>query len=96
MHSPAKADGFRNPFQSAAAISQGNAFAAQAGDASAGFYNPAAMTQLRRIHHLGSVEFVNVDTHFATSMARQPKTTWVVFLASRRPYRCSLRQANAI
>ena len=36
------ADGFRNPFQSGAANAQGNAFAAQADDASAVFYNPAA------------------------------------------------------
>jgi long-chain fatty acid transport protein len=40
----ALADGFRNPFQSAAAIGQGTAFAAQADDASAVFYNPAGMT----------------------------------------------------
>ena len=64
MHSPANADGFRNPFQSAAAVAQGNAFAAQADDASAVFYNPAGMTQLRGIHHLGGVEFVNIDTQF--------------------------------
>ncbi|MDF0675557.1 MAG: hypothetical protein P0120_14640 [Nitrospira sp.] len=41
------ADGFRNPFHDAAAIAQGNAFAAQADNASAVFYNPAAMTHLR-------------------------------------------------
>lgn len=64
MTSAAKADGFRNPFQSAAAIAQGNAFAAQADDASAVFYNPAGMTQLPGIHHVGGVQFVNVDTHF--------------------------------
>lgn len=58
------ADGFRNPFQSAAAIGQGNAFAAQADDASAVFYNPAGMTQLRGFQHVAGVEFVNVDTHF--------------------------------
>ena len=60
----AYADGFRNPFQSAAAIGQGNAFAAQADDASAVFYNPAGMTQLQGIHHVGGVELVNVDTEF--------------------------------
>ena len=57
-------DGFRNPFQSGAASAQGNAFAAQADDASAVFYNPAAMTQLQGVQLLGGVEFVNVDTHF--------------------------------
>lgn len=64
MSSSANADGFRNPFQSAAAIAQGNAFAAQADDASAVFYNPAGMTQLPGIQHVGGVELVNVDTHF--------------------------------
>jgi long-chain fatty acid transport protein len=38
---PAAADGFRNPFQGAAAIAQGNAFTAQADDPTAIFYNPA-------------------------------------------------------
>jgi long-chain fatty acid transport protein len=64
LQSTGKADGFRNPFQSAAAIAQGNAFAAQADDASAVFYNPAGTTQLRGTHHLGGVELVNVDTRF--------------------------------
>ncbi|HWP57961.1 MAG TPA: outer membrane protein transport protein [Candidatus Acidoferrales bacterium] len=58
------ADGFRNPFQSASAIAQGNAFAAQADDASALFYNPAAMTELRGIHLLAGVELIHVDTRF--------------------------------
>ncbi|HEY7167521.1 MAG TPA: outer membrane protein transport protein [Candidatus Binatia bacterium] len=62
--SGAQADGFRNPFQSAGAIAQGNAFAAQADNASAVFYNPAGMTQLHGIQFLGGVEFVNVHTHF--------------------------------
>lgn len=46
----ALADGSRNPFQTAASISQGTAFAAQDGDASAVFYNPAGMTQVHDIH----------------------------------------------
>ena len=62
--SASHADGFRNPFQSGAASAQGNAFTAQADDASAVFYNPAAMTQLQGVQLLGGVEFVNVDTHF--------------------------------
>jgi len=61
------ADGFRNPFQSGAANAQSNAFAAQADDASAVFYNPAGMTQLPGIQFLGGIEFVNVDTHFRSS-----------------------------
>jgi hypothetical protein len=62
------ADGFRNPFQSGAANAQSNAFAARADDASAVFYNPAGMTQLPGIQFLGGIEFVNVDTHFRSSI----------------------------
>ena len=64
LQNTAQGDGFRNPFQSAAAIGQGNAFAAQADDASAVFYNPAGMTQLQGVQHVGGVQLVNVDTHF--------------------------------
>lgn len=38
--------GFRNPDQAAAATAQGEAFIAQANDASAAYYNPAGLTQL--------------------------------------------------
>ena len=67
------ADGFRNPFQSAAANAQSNAFAAQADDASAVFYNPAGMTQLPGIQFLGGIEFVNVGTHFRSSAGATTK-----------------------
>src|SRR2546422_5039884 len=42
----AMALGFRDPDQSAAATGQGEAFVAQADDASAVYYNPAGLTQL--------------------------------------------------
>jgi long-chain fatty acid transport protein len=42
-----QADGFRVPYQGAAAAGQAEAFSAQADDPSAIFYNPAGMTQLR-------------------------------------------------
>jgi len=67
------ADGFRNPYQSAAANAQGNAFAAQADDASAVFYNPAGITQLAGIQFLGGIEFVNIDTHFRSSIGERTK-----------------------
>jgi long-chain fatty acid transport protein len=35
-------EGFRNPYQNPAAMAEGNAFAAQADDASAVYYNPPA------------------------------------------------------
>jgi long-chain fatty acid transport protein len=68
---PLCADGFRNPFQNAAAIGQANAFAAQADDASAIFYNPAGMTQARGIHVLGGIELINIDTRFRNPAGRR-------------------------
>jgi long-chain fatty acid transport protein len=44
---PAWALGFRNPDQDARATGQGEAFVAQADDASAIYYNPAGLTQVR-------------------------------------------------
>jgi long-chain fatty acid transport protein len=58
------ADGFRNPFHDAAAIAQGNAFAAQADNASAVFYNPAGITQLHGMHTAGGMQFVSINTKF--------------------------------
>ena len=62
------ADAFRNPFQSASAIAQGNAFSAQADDPSAIYYNPAGMTQLPGIQTSGGVQFVNPNVEFTNSM----------------------------
>ncbi|NOS76506.1 MAG: long-chain fatty acid transporter [Nitrospira sp.] len=63
---PTWADGFRNPFHDSAAIAQGNAFAAQADNASAIFYNPAGMTQLHGIEFAGGAQFVSVNTNFTS------------------------------
>jgi long-chain fatty acid transport protein len=60
----ARGEGFRNPYHNPAAMGQGNAFTAQADDASAVFYNPAGMTQLPGIQFLLGVEFININTHF--------------------------------
>ena len=46
---PVQAGGFRIVDQGAAAAGQANAFVAQADDPSALYYNPAGMTQLRRV-----------------------------------------------
>lgn len=62
----AHADGFRNPFHDSSAIAQGNAFAAQADNASAVFYNPAGMTQLHGVHLDGGAQFVSVNTKFTS------------------------------
>lgn len=63
----ALADGFRNTYHDAAAIAQGNAFVAQADNASAVFYNPAAMAQLHGIHHAGGLQFVSINTTFTST-----------------------------
>jgi long-chain fatty acid transport protein len=47
--------GFRNPDQGARATAQGEAFIAQADDASAVYYNPAGMTQLKGFHSAAGV-----------------------------------------
>ena len=62
---PTLADGFRNPFHDAAAIAQGNAFTAQADNASAVFYNPAGMAQLRGVQTAGGMQFVSINTKFS-------------------------------
>jgi long-chain fatty acid transport protein len=46
-HPDVLALGFRNPDQDARATGQGEAFVAQADDASAVYYNPAGLTQIR-------------------------------------------------
>lgn len=58
----ALAEGLRNPYQDAAAIGQGNAFAAQADNASAIFYNPAGMTQLHGMHIDVGVQLMSINT----------------------------------
>ncbi len=66
VSSTAHADGFRNPFQGAAASAQGNAFAAQADDPTAIFYNPAGMTQLHGLQNAVGVQFVSVNVNYTS------------------------------
>jgi long-chain fatty acid transport protein len=54
----AAADAFRVPYQGAAAAGQAEAFAAQADDPSALFYNPAGMTQLRGVQFSAGTNLV--------------------------------------
>ncbi len=58
------ADGFRNPFQDAAAMAQGTAFIAQANNPSAIHYNPAGMTQLPGFQQAFGVAFISPNTTF--------------------------------
>jgi long-chain fatty acid transport protein len=53
--------------QGAAASGMGNAFAAQADDASALYYNAAGMTQLRGIQFMSGAVFVGGTTNFTSS-----------------------------
>lgn len=71
----ALADGFRNPFHDAAAIGQGNAFAAQADNASAVFYNPAGMTQLPGLQTAGGLQFVSINTTYISSTGGTTKNS---------------------
>ncbi len=64
LPSSADADAFRNPLQDAAAIAQGNAFVAQANNASAVFYNPAGITQLPGLQIAGGMQFFSINTRF--------------------------------
>lgn len=70
------ADGYRNPFQGSAAIGQGNAFAAQADDPTAVFYNPAGMTQLRGVQSSVGVQFVSVDVQYTSPTGVKSSNEW--------------------
>jgi len=66
----AQADGFRILFHGAAAAGQANAFAAQADDASALFYNPAGLSQLSGVHVSAGMNFVGGGTTFTSLTGR--------------------------
>jgi hypothetical protein len=66
MASSAWADGFRNPFQGAAANAQSTAFIAQADDPSAIYYNPAALSQLEGIQQAVGAQFLSPHTTFTS------------------------------
>ena len=69
--SAAHADGFRIPYQGTAAAGQGEAFAAQADDASALYYNPAGLTQLSGVHVSAGMNFVGGETGFTSPAGRR-------------------------
>jgi long-chain fatty acid transport protein len=68
--------GFRNPDQSARATAQGEAFVAQADDASALYYNPGGLTQSRSVAEGSSGSYVSSrDIQFrATAGGRAAET----------------------
>ena len=69
------ADGFRNPFQSASAIAQRNAFAAQADDPSALHYNPAGIVQLPGVQFSGGFQFVSPKTRYDNAAGASTEST---------------------
>ena len=64
VNTSAYAEAFRILDQSAAATGQGTAFAAQADEPSAVYFNPAAMTKLPGIQVSTGILFVNGDINF--------------------------------
>lgn len=92
---PLYAEGFRVLDHSAGATGQAAAFAAQADDASAIYYNPAGMTQLKGIHISvgtlligGDIKFKSatggkVDGDFGGTIANPPPST--IFLTADLP-----------
>lgn len=60
----AGAQAFRYQPQSGTGAAQANAFSAQADDASAVYYNPAGMTQLRGVHWSSTIQFIGASVNF--------------------------------
>lgn len=71
--SAVQAEGFRNPLQSGPASGQAGAYAAQADDPSAVYYNPAAMTALPGVQLSGTLHFVNPSTTFRNATGATAK-----------------------
>ena len=70
-------NGYEVADQGARAIGQANAFAAQADDASAIYYNPAGLTQVRGTQLTGGSYFFFPDVHFSgESGADERMTQW--------------------
>jgi len=67
----AQADAFRIPYQGAAGAGQGEAFTAQADDASALYYNPAGLTQLSGVHSSVGASFVGGGVDFTSPTGSQ-------------------------
>jgi long-chain fatty acid transport protein len=70
----ARGDGFRIPDQGAAASAQGAAFAAQADDPSAIYYNPAGMTQLRGLQLYGGANLISGSTNFTSATGAKARS----------------------
>ncbi len=82
ISSTALALGFRNPDQGARATGQGEAFVAQADDASAIYYNPAGLTQVTgtQVTSGGNLLFRNIKFSGAAGQAEMSDTSFVPHL----------------
>jgi len=67
IHGLAYGDGYRIPYQGAAAAAQGEAFVAQADDASALYYNPAGLVDVKGIQFYAGANFVTGRTEFTST-----------------------------
>ena len=74
VNEPVNAQTPRIQGQGSAASGMGNAFTAQADDASALHYNPAGMTQLRGVHFMNGALFIGGTTNFTSSSTGQNTT----------------------
>lgn len=68
--------GFRNPDQGAAATAQGNAFVAQADDATAVYYNPAGLTQFHGTEIYNGGDFFFPDNKLKGGGSDAEMTSW--------------------
>ncbi|MCA9452891.1 MAG: outer membrane protein transport protein, partial [Nitrospira sp.] len=64
-------EGWRLPYQGAAAAGQGEAFIAQADDASALYYNPAGLTQLRGVQVQFGANFITGKFEYTSPTGQQ-------------------------
>lgn len=80
-----QAGGNRIYDQSASGTGQSNAFAAQADDPSAIYYNPAGMTQLRRVQVSFGTLFVGGSSSFRNSAGQTAKSTFDGSVAAPPP-----------
>jgi long-chain fatty acid transport protein len=68
--------GFRNPDQGAAATAQGNAFVAQADDATAVYYNPAGLTQFHGTEIYNGGDFFFPDNKLKGGGSDAEMSSW--------------------
>jgi long-chain fatty acid transport protein len=74
IHGVAYGDGYRIPYQGTAAAAQGEAFVAQADDASALYYNPAGLVNVKGIQLYLGANFITGRTEFTSTMGTKAES----------------------